>query len=650
MARTVSIRRSLLTNLLALVALLGGAVLGTTFLGASRAVRALSGELITRSLERSEAELRRFFEPVERSLAMARAWGEAGLLGGEDPQALDRLLAPVVRSHPQIAAVLVADDRGREHLVMRADGGLRSRETRAEEWGPQVRWLAWSDAEPTPVASTEAVDYDPRTRPWYRGALAQQGVHWTEPYTFFASKRPGMTASSAFDAGDGRTRVLGIDVLLSEISAFTTSFAVSPSGLAFVLTGDGRLIGLPARLFPDAEAERAALLKRPLDAGIPLLADIAELRRTLPEDHSGPVRFLSGGEAWWGEVRPFRLAPGRDLLVAVLVPEADLLGGVAQLRLAILGLTAAALGLAVLLAVRMARRYSRPIEVLVHESDRIAVGDLEPGEPLRSSVQEIRRLAGAHDHMRTALRSLLRLERDLQVARQIQQDTFPAAMPKLEGYDVDAWSQPADETGGDTYDVVSGDHRVLLLLADATGHGIGPALSATQVRAMLRMAVRLEAGLLSIARHMNEQLHADLQRGRFVTAWLGELDLRAHVLRSLAAGQAPLLRYEAARDRFEELPADTAPLGVLPELDAAGAREIALAPGDLVAVLSDGIFDARSPAGEAFGVERATRAMRAHRHESASRILAALRDVLDSFCAGRPAADDRTALLVKRHP
>ena len=85
----------------------------------------------------------------------------------------------------------------------------------------------------------------------------------------------------------------------------------------------------------------------------------------------------------------------------------------------------------------------------------------------------------------------MRLERDLQIARQIQQGTFPDALPAIGGFDLVAWSEPADETGGDTYDVIGRSAgSVLFLLADATGHGIGPALSVTQVRAMLRNGPR----------------------------------------------------------------------------------------------------------------------------------------------------------------
>ena len=81
---------------------------------------------------------------------------------------------------------------------------------------------------------------------------------------------------------------------------------------------------------------------------------------------------------------------------------------------------------------------------------------------------------------------------------------------------------PTDQTGGDLFDFVQlGDDRLFLLMGDATGHGIGPALSATQVRAMLRVALRLGASLDEAFVHVNDQLVEDLPADRFVTAFFG---------------------------------------------------------------------------------------------------------------------------------
>lgn len=265
-------------------------------------------------------------------------------------------------------------------------------------------------------------------------------------------------------------------------------------------------------------------------------------------------------------------------------------------------------------------------------------------------------------HSRETRESLLRMERDLEVAREIQQKTFPSDLPRLAGFEVSAWSQPAERTAGDTYDVIgfsrngSGPPRLLaageadralLLLADATGHGIGPALSVTQVRAMLRMAVRMEPEISKIARHLNEQLCADLPAGRFVTAWLGELDAGSSTLTSFSAGQGPIVHYSAAGGSFDLRPADTMPFGIA-TWDVAISHPIAMAPGDILAVFSDGILEATDDSHRQFGIERAMEVLSAHCDAAPDEIHKALRTAVTVFTGGEPPNDDRTAILVKR--
>lgn len=264
-------------------------------------------------------------------------------------------------------------------------------------------------------------------------------------------------------------------------------------------------------------------------------------------------------------------------------------------------------------------------------------------------------------HSRHDRESLFRIERDLQLARQIQQSTFPARLPMLAGFEIDAWTEPAEETGGDTYDVIGytrtnggpvvlsteAAQRAVLMLADATGHGIGPALSVTQVRAMLRMAVRMQPELARIARHLNEQLLADLPEGRFITAWLGEINVADSTLTSFSAGQGPILRYEARRDSFDLIEADTVPLGITSDFEVVIGRPIHMQPGDILAVISDGVFEASGPAGAQFGIQRTCDLISAHRRQSPSKILTALREAVAEFTGNAPPDDDRTAIIVR---
>ena len=250
-------------------------------------------------------------------------------------------------------------------------------------------------------------------------------------------------------------------------------------------------------------------------------------------------------------------------------------------------------------------------------------------------------------------------QRDLQLARHLQRSTFPRQRPRLDGFGLAAWREPAEETGGDVLDVIGfragraiagGDEadRALLLLADATGHGVGPALAVTQLRAMLRMAARIGADLPTVARHINHQLCDDLPTGRFITAWMGELNVADLSLQSFSAGQGPLLQFDAARDAFEQLHGDTLPFGVERDLDITMAPPIHLGEGDIFAVVSDGIFEATDDRGREFSAGRAMDVIHAHRGESAQAILDGLKGAVAAFSGDTAAADDRTAIIIKR--
>lgn len=242
-----------------------------------------------------------------------------------------------------------------------------------------------------------------------------------------------------------------------------------------------------------------------------------------------------------------------------------------------------------------------------------------------------------------------RMTRELALAREVQTGLFPRDMPTVEGYDFAALSVPAEETGGDTYDLLTrADGNVVILLGDATGHGLAPALSVTQVRSMLRMGLHLEADMSELTFHINRQLVQDLPSNRFVTAFLGLLDPTRHRIGYHAAGQAPLMIYRAADDTFEWRDASTMPLGLfdLPELP--GSVDIEMAPGDIVGLITDGLFERENAAGEQFGQEGSERIVRASRDGDMAGMLERLLQTSLEWGNFEPQDDDITLVLIRR--
>jgi len=241
-----------------------------------------------------------------------------------------------------------------------------------------------------------------------------------------------------------------------------------------------------------------------------------------------------------------------------------------------------------------------------------------------------------------------RLRQALELARLVQHSTLPREWPRLPGYDMHGTFMPAEQTGGDTYDLMLLPQGLLVVLGDATGHGIAPALSVLQMHAMLRTAMRLGVTLEAAFTQVNDQLAEVLPDSHFVTAFIGLLDVHTHRLRFLSGGQGPILHFKAALGRCDTYRATSFPMGAMPIARLRPAVELDLAPGDWLVVLSDGVYEYEDPTGVPLGAP-AVEALLAQAHaESPASVSARLLALLREFARGAAQDDDITMVLLKR--
>lgn len=243
-----------------------------------------------------------------------------------------------------------------------------------------------------------------------------------------------------------------------------------------------------------------------------------------------------------------------------------------------------------------------------------------------------------------------KMRQELELARDVQRGTLPATMPLVPGYDLHGAFQPASLTGGDTYDLYRVGDRLLLLLGDATGHGMAPALSVTQMQAMLRMAFRLGAELETAFRHVNNQLAEVLPDDRFITAFIGLLNPEVHQVRFHSGGQGPILHWRPSTGECLHYRPTSFPLAAMPIAQLRPAMDLDLEPGDILALVTDGIFEYENAAGEPFGEARVIEVLRQHHGDSAQALTATLLAAVQAFAAGAPQEDDMTVVMVKRLP
>jgi serine phosphatase RsbU (regulator of sigma subunit) len=246
-------------------------------------------------------------------------------------------------------------------------------------------------------------------------------------------------------------------------------------------------------------------------------------------------------------------------------------------------------------------------------------------------------------------RQMENLQHDLDVARSIQQSLLPPSMPQVSGWDIAAWNQPADQTGGDYYDwqpLPNG--KFVTALADVTGHGIGPALLASVCRAYARTNFHNQDSFLKAMEEINSAVAGDVREGRFITFVAAIFGPDSSNVELLSAGHAPLFLYTLKNNRFDLMEAHGLPLGISDAFLSDPPNSLELAPGDLLLLATDGFFEWANAREERFGTERLGQTVRAAREKSASEIIASLHQEVLRFASGTKQMDDLTAIVLKR--
>jgi phosphoserine phosphatase len=241
------------------------------------------------------------------------------------------------------------------------------------------------------------------------------------------------------------------------------------------------------------------------------------------------------------------------------------------------------------------------------------------------------------------------IEQSLRIAREIQQNLLPKVAPRVKGYDIAGWCQPADEAGGDCFDfrlLPSG--KLAVTVADVTGHGVGPALVMAETRALLRVIAGYVDQVDKVLASANALLCDDLSDGRFVTTFFGLLDPSAHILEYASAGHGPLFWYRAATREVSATDSTGIPLGFIEVMKIAAAPPFAFEPGDMGIFLTDGFPEARDPGGAFFGEDRLKQLIVENAHRPAKDLIQALAMAVNRFRGPGPQLDDWTAVVVKR--
>jgi serine phosphatase RsbU (regulator of sigma subunit) len=239
-----------------------------------------------------------------------------------------------------------------------------------------------------------------------------------------------------------------------------------------------------------------------------------------------------------------------------------------------------------------------------------------------------------------------RVRQELATATRIQRSLLPATPPAIPGYQFQPFLETCYEVGGDLYDFyIALDGKLYFLLADVSGKGMGAALLMSSLLASARVLYDACAEPGILVTRLSSMLHRSTESKDFVTAFVGHLDPPSGRLEYVNAGHPP--PFLLANGAVRELASTGVPLGVLPEFSYA-TESVNLAPGELLAVFSDGIPEAQR-GDEFFQEQRLSRILLdADRTMSLEDLSRRVIDEVDAFLAGEARGDDITLMLLRR--
>ncbi len=241
-----------------------------------------------------------------------------------------------------------------------------------------------------------------------------------------------------------------------------------------------------------------------------------------------------------------------------------------------------------------------------------------------------------------------RIRHEVRLAQDLQRSILPTEAPAVAGLEVAHLYRPSSEVGGDFYDFyTTGEHRLLVALGDASGHGLDSSMVSSMAKSALYMQVSAGRGLAEAMAEINRMMCDTLGRRRLMTLTLVELDTRQRTVSWVNAGQVfPLLRRGG---EVRELAQPGYPLGVRRQMRYRVESQD-LEAGDRLLLLTDGYVEAADAAGEPYGWERLTARLRGDSDGDPDRLLAALDEGLGGYLDNASPQDDVTLIAIRFEP
>jgi len=294
---------------------------------------------------------------------------------------------------------------------------------------------------------------------------------------------------------------------------------------------------------------------------------------------------------------------------------------------------------------------SKPLEEIISVVKNIRRGHFESRVRVMSN-DEIGYTGDAINEMAKGLQDREKMQRSLDLAREVQLNLLPKSSPNIKGLDIAGQSIYCDQTGGDYFDFFESDGQIkgktAILVGDVSGHGIPSALLMASARAFLRLRSFLPGTIAQTVTDVNIQLSRDVgNSGQFMTLFFLGIDAEAEKITWVRAGHDPAILYDRSSDSFEELMGKGLPMGVDENVIYEECEKIGIPEGRVIIIGTDGIWEARGPDGKMFGKDPLYEILRQKSGVGAEEILNEIMSALKDFKGGLPLEDDATLVVIR---
>jgi adenylate cyclase len=402
------LRVDILTAFVSLLVMTVAVIIFHAYIRNSRAVLALTDDMIHQAGQTVLGKAVSFLEPVSDMARLSAQIASHFNLALPENQAFETYAIEVVKAYPQITMFNISDEKGNFLMPKRMpDWTIATKIINRNQIPAKEIWKYRNILDE--VVMTESsldVDYDPRERPWYEGAKKTGKTFWTDLYIFFSDNEPGITAAHPVINQRGECLgVLGLDIHLSEMSDFLKTLKIGKSGIAFIINSKDELVAFP---------DMSRMTKRERDLPRPVkIHELEEdwIRAFHEETKKRDVNrytYQSGGKRFIGTRIPFPESFAKDWKIVIIVPEDDFIGHLKKTRIISIMISAIVLLIAIACAVLLSQSISKPILLVAREAEKIKDFDLQGDMALGSRIREIQVLEGAVKRMKASLRSFTR--------------------------------------------------------------------------------------------------------------------------------------------------------------------------------------------------------------------------------------------------